>query len=34
MPNKPYNDLLFDQIDRFDFSEFLWVQILSYLPLL
>ena len=34
MPNKPYNDLLFDQIQRFDFSEFLWVQILSYLPLL
>ena len=34
MPKNPYNKLLFDHIDGYDFFLVFWVQILSYLPLL
>ena len=34
MPKNPYNNLLFDHIDRFEFFLIFWVQTLSYLPLL
>ena len=33
MLNNPYNNLLFDHFDGFEFFLILWVQILSYLPL-
>ena len=33
MLKHPYNSLLFDYIDGFEFFLILWVQILSYLPL-
>ena len=32
MPKNPYNNLLFDHIDGFEFFLIFWVQILSYLP--
>ena len=34
MPKNPYNNILFDHVDGFEFFSFLWVQISSYLPLL
>ena len=34
MPKNPYNNLLFDHIDGFEFSLIFWVQNLSYPPLL
>ena len=34
MPKTPYNNLLLDHIDGFEFFLIFWVQILSYLPLL
>ena len=34
MPKNPYNNLLFDHIDGFEFFTIFWVQNLSYLPLL
>ena len=34
MLKNPYNNLLFDHIDRFEFFLIFWGQILSYLPLL
>ena len=34
MPINPYNDILFDHIDGFDFLLIFWVLILSYLPIL
>ena len=33
MLKNPYNNLLFDHIDGFEFFLIFWVQILSYLPL-
>ena len=34
MPKNPYNNLLFDHIDEFEFFLIFWVPNLSYLPLL
>ena len=34
MPNNPYNNLLFEHIDGFEFFLNFLVQIISYLPLL
>ena len=34
MPKNPYNNLLYDHINGFEFFLVFWVQILSYLPLL
>ena len=34
MPKNPYNNLLFDHIDGFEFFKIFWVPTLSYLPLL
>ena len=34
MLKTPYNNLLFDYIDRFEFFLIFWVKILRYLPLL
>ena len=34
MPKNPYNNLLFDHINGFEFFLVFWVQILSYLPIL
>ena len=34
MPKNPYNNLLLDQFDEFEFFLIFWVQILSCLPLL
>ena len=34
MPKNPYNNLLFDHIDGFEFFLIFWVPNLSYLPLL
>ena len=34
MLKNPYNNLLFDHINGFEFFLIFWVQILSYLPLI
>ena len=34
MPKNPYNKLLFDNIDGFEFFLIFWFPMLSYLPLL
>ena len=34
MPKNPYNNFLFEHINGFEFSLIVWVQILSYVPLL